>query len=231
MRKILATKAALGLDTLRTVPIERLKYAVGVPEHTRLAEQIAERSITVLKNEGNLLPLRGTRSAPVLSVTFRRTNDVLAGRTFNAQLRSVYQGLATFDLDRDSGAERYEALWRQVSGKALVVVSTYVTAVSYQGSVAIPTELADFIRRLSDSGVPHVVVSFGNPYLIRDFPDVRSYVLAWSGAQVSQRAAARALFGSFDVDGRTPTRIPPLFEIGDGLTIPARGQTSSSGRW
>jgi beta-N-acetylhexosaminidase len=229
VRKILVTKAAIGLDTLRSVPIERLKYAVGVPEHTQLAEQIAERSITVLKNEGNLLPLRGTRTAPVLSVTFRRTNDVLAGRTFNGQLRSVYSGLSTFELDRDSGPERYEALWRQVNGKALVVVSTYVTAVSYQGSVAIPTELSDFIRRLSESGVPHVVVSFGNPYLIRDFPEIRSYVLAWSGAQVSQRAAARALFGSFEITGRTPTRIPPLFEIGDGLTIPARGQTSSTG--
>ncbi len=229
VRRLLRTKASLGLDTLRAVPVEGLKRVVGVPEHTQLAEHIAERSITVLSNERDILPLRGTRTARVLSVTYRRSNDILAGRTFNAQLRSVYPRLSTVDLDRDAGPDRYEDLWRRVSSNALVVVSTYVTAVSYQGSVAIPDELADFIGRLSDAGVPHVVVSFGNPYLIRDFPSAQAYMLAWSGSQVSQRAAARALFGNFEISGRVPTRIPPLFEIGDGLTIGARVRNASDG--
>ncbi|MEX2472669.1 MAG: glycoside hydrolase family 3 N-terminal domain-containing protein [Gemmatimonadota bacterium] len=229
VRRLLRTKASLGLDTLRTIPLDGLKHVVGIPEHTQLAEHIAERSITVLKNERDILPLRGTRTARVLSVTYRRSNDILAGRTFNAQVRSVYPRLSTVDLDRDAGPERYAALWRQVSNNALVVVSTYVTAVSYQGSVAIPEELADFIGRLSDAGVPHVVVSFGNPYLIRDFPSAQAYMLAWSGAQASQRAAARALFGNFEISGRVPTRIPPLFEIGDGLTIGARVRNASDG--
>lgn len=229
VRRLLRTKASLGLDTLRTIPLDGLKHVVGIPEHTQLAEHIAERSITVLKNERDILPLRGTRTARVLSVTYRRSNDILAGRTFNAQLRSVYPRLSTVDLDRDAGPERYAELWRRVSNNALVVVSTYVTAVSYQGSVAIPEELADFIGRLSDAGVPHVVVSFGNPYLIRDFPSTQAYMLAWSGAQASQRAAARALFGNFEISGRVPTRIPPLFEIGDGLTIGARVRNASDG--
>ncbi|MEX2465281.1 MAG: glycoside hydrolase family 3 protein, partial [Gemmatimonadota bacterium] len=229
VRRILATKTSLGLDTLRAVDIRQLKHTVGIPEHVALADHIAEQSITVLKNERDLLPLRGTRTARVLSVTYRRSSDILAGRTFNSELRSIYPRLSTFDLDRDAGADRYEALWRDVSGKALVIVNTYVTAVSYQGSVAIPQELADFIQRLGDAGVPHVVISFGNPYLIRDFPEVQSYMLAWSSSQVSQSAAARALFGAFEITGRVPTRIPPLFEIGDGLTIPRSPRNASDG--
>ncbi len=229
VRRLLQTKVSMGLDTLRSVDIAQLKNTVGIPEHATLAGHIAEQSITVLKNDRNLLPLRGTRTARVLSVTYRRQTDVLAGRTFNAELRSVYPRLSTFDLDRDAGTERYEALWRQVSGNALVVVNTYVTALSYQGSVAIPQELSDFIQRLGDAGVPHVVVSFGNPYLIRDFPEVQSYMLAWSSSQASQRAAARGLFGAFEISGRVPTRIPPLFEIGDGITIQQRARTASDG--
>ncbi len=229
VRRILRTKASLGLDTLRSVRVEGLKDVVGVPDHTQLAEQVAERSITVLKNDRNLLPLAGTRSARVMSVTYRRSNDLLAGRTFNAQLRSVYPRLSTFELDRDSSDDRYEDLWRRVSDHALVVVSTYVTAVSYQGSVAVPEELSAFIQRLGEAGVPHVVVSFGNPYLIRDFPSAQSYVLAWSGSEVSQRAAGRALFGAFEISGRVPTRIPPMFEIGEGITIPARSRSASDG--
>ena len=183
--------------------------------------------MTVLKNARDLRPLVGTRSARVLSGTYRRSNDILAGRSFNAQLRSVYPRISTFELDRDSSTDRYEDLWRRVGNNALVVVSTYVTAVSYQGSVAIPEELSGFIRRLGEAGVPHVVVSFGNPYLIRDFPSAQSYVLAWSGSEVSQRAAGRALFGAFEITGRVPTRIPPMFEIGEGITIPPRSRSAS----
>jgi beta-N-acetylhexosaminidase len=101
----------------------------------------------------------------------------------------------------------------------LVVVSLYVTATSYAGTVAIPRETSDFVKQLAVLGIPHVVVSLGNPYLITDFPDVQAYVLAWSASEASQRAAARALLGDFDVHGRTPTRIPGFADIGDGITI------------
>jgi beta-N-acetylhexosaminidase len=104
----------------------------------------------------------------------------------------------------------------------LVVVSLYVTTVSYSGSVAIPEEVAEFIQGLAQEDIPHVVVSFGNPYLLGEFPDAQSYLLAWSGAGVSQRAAARALFGDIEIGGRTPTRIPPFFEIGDGINVPRK---------
>ena len=68
----------------------------------------------------------------------------------------------------------------------------------------------------------HVVISFGNPYLIRDFPDVQAYLLAWSGAAVSQRAAGRALFGELEIQGRLPIRIPPDYRVGDGIRVPVR---------
>jgi hypothetical protein len=187
---------------------------------------VAEASITVLKNGGNLLPLLGTRTARVMSVSYRRESDVLAGRYFNRRLRSTYPRLTNASITRDSNVGVYEGLMRQARQQALVIVSTYVTAVSYQGSMALPEELVGFIEDLDEAGIPHVVVSFGNPYLVTSFPDVRAYMLAWSGSEASQSAAARALFGEFDVAGRVPTRIPPLFEIGDGLTIPSKKNTS-----
>ena len=93
---------------------------------------------------------------------------------------------------------------------------------SYSGSVAIPEELIEFIEQLRRIGVPHAVVSFGNPYLISDFPDVQAYMLAWNGSEASQRAAAGALVGDTQIGGHIPTRIPPLFEIGDGLMVPRK---------
>ena len=219
VRRILETKKQMGLDTDRAVQIDQIGQVVGIPAHTQVAAEIAERSITLLHNGGNLLPLLGTRSARVMSVSFRRTSDVLAGRYFNARLRQTYPRLTTAGLDVDSGPALYEGLLRQARQQALVILSTYVTAVSYAGSLALPEELVDFAGQLTEIGVPHIVVSFGNPYLITELPDVRAYMLAWSGSEASQTAAAQALFGEIEISGRVPTGIPPLYEIGDGIMI------------
>ncbi len=217
-RRILAAKERLRLHEKRTVPVDDIYLNVGIPEHVAVAEEIARRSLTLLRNEGDLLPLLGTRSARVLSVTHRRQTDILAGRYFEARLRAAYPRLTAATTLRDTGPAVWEGLLRQARSSDLVVVSLYVTAVSFSGSIA---PVSGFIQALSDAGVPHVVISFGNPYLLRVFPDAQAYLLAWSGSVVSQRQAAHALFGNFPISGRTPTRIPPFFEIGDGIQLPA----------
>ena len=222
VRRILETKKQMGLDRDRAVQIDQIGQVVGIPAHTQVAAEIAERSITLLHNGGNLLPLLGTRSARVMSVSFRRTSDVLAGRYFNTRLRQTYPRLTTAGLDVNSGPALYEDLLRQARQQALVILSTYVTAFSQSGSLALPEEVVDFAGQLTEIGVPHIVVSFGNPYLITELPDVRAYMLAWSGSEVSQTAAAQALFGEIEISGRVPTRIPPLYEIGDGIMIPRK---------
>jgi beta-N-acetylhexosaminidase len=220
--KVLRAKEGLGLHRNRAVPVEEVRKKVGVSEHVEVAQEIANRSITLLKNERDLLPLLGTRSARVLSVTYRGSTDLMAGRILNARLRSRYPRLSRAEVGRDTGAEVYDDLLQRAKRSNLVVVSLFVTIVSYSGEVAIPEEASEFIQSLARERVPHVVISFGNPYLLAEFPDAQAYLLAWSGAEVSQRAAALALFGEIEILGRTPTRIPPFFEIGDGIHVPVR---------
>jgi hypothetical protein len=128
------------------------------------------------------------------------------------------------DIDSDADEEAYtRALTRVRNSPDLVVISTYS---SYAGAVDALEELAEFIEQVRQTGVPHVIVSFGNPYLITKFPEVQAYMLAWNGSEASQRAAARALVGQFDIVGRVPTSIPPLFELGAGLRVPMSAQAS-----
>ncbi len=220
--RVLSAKEGLGLHRNREVPVEEVARRVGIREHEEVAQEVADRSMTLLKNEKNLLPLLGTRSARVLSVTFRGPTDLMAGRVVNAALRTRYPSLSTADVNRDTPADVYAGILRRARNSNLVVVSLFVTVVSSSGSVAIPDQTAQFIQALARENVPHVVISFGNPYLLAGFPNVQAYLLAWSGAEVSQRAAIRALFGEIEIQGRTPTRIPPLFEIGDGIHVPIR---------
>ena len=223
--KLLRLKEEMGLHEEREVPLEGVPQVVGIPERTRIAQEVAERSITLLRNERDLLPLLGTRTARVMSVTFRSRTDVLASRYFGARLRETYPRLVTTRVDDRSNDAVYEDLERRSHRSNLVVVSVYS---NFAGRVELPDATVEFVNMLARERITHVVISFGNPYLISEFPDAQAYLVAWSSAPVSQRAAASALFGSIEVAGRAPTGMPPYFELGDGihipLKVPARGR-------
>ena len=223
--KLLDLKEKFGLPERRTVPLDQIPRVVGVPQHTEIAQEVANRSITLLRNERNLLPLLGTRGARVMSVTFRNRSNILAGRYFDARLRETYPRLVQNQVDENTNAEAYQDLLRRAQRANLVVVSVYS---NFAGRVDLPDETVDFVNELARRRITHVVISFGNPYLIADFPDAQAYVLAWSSAQVSQQAAAVALFGGIEINGRSPTGMEPYFTLGDGIRIPKK--TNTSGR-
>lgn len=216
--KILRAKEHLGLHHQRMVALDRLPHVVGIPAHEAVADDIARRAVTLLRNEGDLLPLLGTRSARVLSVSLRRRSDLQAGQVFNGVLRSRYPGLATAEVDRETRADVFEELLRQARRSNLVVVSLYVNWSSTSADEPLSEATIDFVAGLAEAGIPHVVVSFGNPYLLREIPSTRAYLLAWSGSEATQRAAAGALFGDTRMVGQTPIQLPPFFSIGDGLS-------------
>jgi beta-N-acetylhexosaminidase len=73
-----------------------------------------------------------------------------------------------------------------------------------------------------------ILVNFGNPYLYQQLPDVGTYVLAWGGFPMSQRAAAQAIIGLNPITGRLPITIPPSLRFGAGEMRTALPQTSSN---
>ena len=222
--RILELKERMGLDRERYTDIFGIHRKVGIPEHVERATEIAEASITLLRNSRNLLSLRGTRTANVLSVTYRARNNLLAGRYFNDRVRETYRRLRTAYLDSGVADSEYERLLARASRSDLVILSAYVAAARTDGRPNLPEPLSDLVEALADRRVPHIVISFGNPYLLSDVPEAQAYMLAWSASEVSQIAAARALFGEIPIRGRTPTGLPSLFDIGDGIQLPVRGR-------
>jgi hypothetical protein len=188
-----------------------------------LAREVAERSITLIRNVRDLLPLLGTRRAQVLSVSFRNPGDVLSGRYFDARLRNTYPRLVTRSVDESTNSEAYGDLLSRAGRSNLVVVSIYS---NYAGRVELPDATVEFVNELARRRITHVLITFGNPYLISFFPDAQAYLLAWSSAQVSQQAAADALFGEIAISGRSPIGMDPFFAIGDGVQIPLRVSAS-----
>jgi beta-N-acetylhexosaminidase len=68
---------------------------------------------------------------------------------------------------------------------------------------------------------PVTLVALGNPYLLRNFPDVAAYIATFSNVPPSETAAVKALFGEMAIRGHMPVSIPGLANYGDGIQLPA----------
>ena len=200
------------------------------PEHLDRAREVAEASVTLLRNRRNLLSLRGTRTANVLSVTYRNPNNLLAGRYFNPGVRETYGRLRTAFVHEDSHETEYERLLARAARSDLVIVSTYVFAARPDGEPNVPEPLADFVQALADRRVPHIVISFGNPYLLSDFPEAQASEVSQSAAAHGRCQPERRSFGRIPIRGRTPTGLPPFFGVGDGIQLPVRGAAGRDAR-
>jgi beta-N-acetylhexosaminidase len=76
--------------------------------------------------------------------------------------------------------------------------------------------------RLLQGPAPVVMVSLGNPYLLRTYPGVAAYLTTFSNSAPSELAAVKALFGEIPVAGKSPVSIPGIAPLGAGITIPVR---------
>ena len=95
-------------------------------------------------------------------------------------------------------------------------MTTHVRTIEGEGRFAVAPAVAAWIDTLATSAKV-VVVAHGNPYVIRQFPHVGSYLVTYGMQEVLERAAARALFGRAPITGHAPISLPGFFSLGDGL--------------
>ena len=98
-----------------------------------------------------------------------------------------------------------------------MLAAVSVPPVEGAGSVATGGGFGGWVQGLATAGRPVIVLSLGSPYLLDAFPAVPAYLLAWSGADASQLAAARALLGEAPITGTLPVSLPPYHRRGEGI--------------
>ncbi len=223
VRRLLEAKARLGLHRGAQVDPVGVATRVGAAGHRAVAESAAAASITLVRDREGVLPL--ARGTSLLSVTYARPGDLLAGRAFDAALRPSAARFSAARVGPGTPWAVYDSLLHAARAADAVVVGAYVPPRSGLGSVGVPAGFRAFVEAVGGPGGPRVaVVSFGSPYLLSAFPDAGTYLLAWGGREVSQRAAARAVAGEAAISGRLPVSIPPLHRAGEGLDRAARAR-------
>jgi beta-N-acetylhexosaminidase len=217
-RRVLAAKAAAGLMGGAQVNLSRLGARMGPAEHVAWAEAVAERSITLVRDQDGLLPLAVDGRSVVL-VAYDDRAGHRRGGTLEQVLTENGARVQVVRLSRQSPPADIERARRLARGSDVALFASFARALPWKGALGLPDEVAALARHLAAAGAP--VLSFGDPYLLRQMPEAGTYLLAWSEVDASQRAAARALLGSIAITGRLPIDLPPHYGVGHGITKPA----------
>ena len=220
VRRVLEIKHRLGLFERRTVPLDSIPHVVGSKRFQDAANDVAVRSLTLVRDVGGRLhALRGHPGRLAL-IAYADEANASVGLFLTDLLRQGGDTVEYFRLWPMSGTLSYDSARATIARAPATVFVTNVRPISGKGNIALPDSLAQLIT-LTDAARPSVLVSLGSPYLLNQTPTARSYLIAWSGVRASERAVALALLGRVPIGGHLPTRIPPDYARGWGLTVPA----------
>jgi len=218
--RILRAKARLGLYRESGANLEALAETFGRPEFARAALDIADRGVTLLRDTPGLLPLDATRPTRALLVAVAGDPDPCPAEILERDLRARVDSLQTLRYDtryniadqlKLPAAESYDVM----------IVALCVRVTDRKGTVGLPADQVAAVHQLLATEKPVVVACFGSPYLIAQFPEAKTWLAAFSNADVAQRAAGRAIFGQIAVGGRIPVTVPGVVSAGTGLDAPA----------
>jgi beta-N-acetylhexosaminidase len=141
----------------------------------------------------------------------------------NSLIRTLGQNGVKFTpvyLQENSTGEQVAAA-RKAVGEADIVIAGLFGRVrsGARNSVGIPENGAAILRDLLASDKKVIGVSFGNPYILGGFPQMKTYLVAYGDMSSLQRAAARAIIGTQDITGKLPISLPGLYARGTGIQL------------
>jgi beta-N-acetylhexosaminidase len=183
---------------------------VGGGEHRALAEELARRSITIVRDDRRLLPIRVAAGASVLVIEPRPrlltpadTTALLPSGGLLAAVRERHGSADGVVVDRNPGPTEIAALRDRAASVDLVILGT----VDALGDPSVE----ELVRALVATGTQVIAVALRGPWDAAAYPEVGT-VLATYGIQPPSLAAlVAALWGDASITGLLPVQLgqPP----------------------
>ena len=227
--KILRAKQSLGLAKNRFVDVAAIARQVGTPQNAAIGQKISDDSITLVRDNGKLLPLTAWASIKpehrwLTSGRHRLLVIVLCdsvrsedGRGLEREIRARRPDANVVYVDPAVASKDSDDVLKAVSQAQAVVAAVYIVP-SAARSMRIgrkskhPASLPDstsalLTQILAKAGQRTVVLAMGSPYVTDDFPTIQNYICTFSNATVSEISSAKALFGEIPINGHMPVNL------------------------
>ena len=207
VRKILAWKFQFGLDKQKITALDAIDTIVSGVETRKLADEIAQDAITLVKNDEKLLPLKADSKVAVLCITNGEDRNFV-GNTLTATLRQNNLKVERIVIDERASPKEIEDAIAKSKAADYVVAGLFGRVRSgAKNSIGLPESGEKVLREVLKSDAKVISASFGNPYLLLGFPEIKNYIVAYGDMSSLQRAAADKITGKSEFKGRLPISI------------------------
>jgi len=237
VRRILTLKFQLGLFDHPTVNANKADAAVEAGRDATL--QAARESVTLLRNQGNTLPLSPSSKLVVTGPNADSMTFQVGGWSVSWQGpfgsghvccmgppdqippgTTVLKGLKAEDSNVTFAPDQATAVSDAASADAVVVAvgeKAYAEGLGDNPSPALPPEQKALISALEATGKPVIVVVIaGRPLGLGPAENASAIVMAYQGSTEAGAAVADAIFGKIDPSGKLPVSWPSDAAAPDG---------------
>jgi len=173
--------------------------------HMRVADEIAARSITLVRDRAGRLPIR-LEADQKMAVVVPAPQDLTPADTSSYVMPGLADALRVYHPRVDEmrisfapGEEERSRLVRALGGYDCVVIGTI-------NAYAQP-EQAELVRAVLRLEMPVIVAAMRLPYDLAAFFEAPTYLCTYSILEPAMRAVAKVLFGRMRAEGRLPVRI------------------------
>lgn len=216
VRRVLRLKAENGVLADPFVDADAVPERVGTPERLARAQEITDRTTTLVRNDGDLLPLSSPPATMLVAGVERAETEALATAAKDRGTRAT--ALVTGAQPSDERID--DAVARAGEHEVTVVLTQRAThpAADPDG------RQAALVRRLLQAGRQVMVAAVRDPYDIAAFPEAPVYLATYSATDVAMEALARVVYGETAPSGRLPVAVPAadgageLYPFGHGLS-------------
>lgn len=216
--KVLQAKAWAGLNDFQPIKMENL-YDDLNPAAAELTNRLlTEKALTVLKNDGNLLPLRRLDSLKIAAISLGADSITTFQKTLN-----LYTTVDSYSLPRTPSASQLAALDAKIKEYDLLLVGVHQYSISPRTNFGMTPEMSTVLEKLLATGKAAVTL-FGNPYVLNKInqPErAKAIVMAYQLTPYTEDLSAQLIFGAIPAEGKLPVTVNAQFPYGAGISTPS----------
>lgn len=221
VRRVLRAKAAAGLRNYRHADLLELYRVAGSREHRDAAQQIAERAVTLVRDQKKVLPLRPSADLRVVHVNLldRRGGwrEGAVGRIATAELAKRFPKGVSVQLDDQTTSSEIDLIRKTISLADAVIVTGFTKSGPFRGSIEMPAQQKSMLEELSKIEKPVVIAMLGSPYPLLAVPSMPSYILGYDIQPSAEMAVVKAITGEIPFRGKLPVSLGDLHPVGHGM--------------
>lgn len=214
-KKILIYKHHLGLSSYNNVTLDSLYTDLNSPEAENIQHILYERSVTMVKNTNDLIPL--------LHLDTLRIASVAIGDSSLKAYQSVLQRYApvkALALSKNYKKNEADSLLKLLADYDLVIVSLHNTTNLAYNDFGITRQTIDFIDTLRQ--LKKIILEiFANPYslaMLKNTENIESIIVSYQDNDVSEEISAQLIFGGISCNGKLPVTASSAFPLNTGIT-------------